>query len=237
MKSIFHDVFYQPLYNGLILFIHTFPWLDAGFAIIFFTLIVKFILFPLSRKATVAGIEMKKIEPELTKIREKYKTDKQEQAKRTWELYKNKKVSPFGSILPILIQLPIIFALYFIFLKSGLPAVDETLKYSFIPLPEKINMNFLGFIDITGKSWILAIAAGVSSFFQMRVSAPPISTDGKRSFQSDLARSMNIQMRYFFPVIVLFISYSISGVVALYWFTSNIFTLVQEKLIRRKFKV
>jgi membrane protein insertase Oxa1/YidC/SpoIIIJ len=102
--------------------------------------------------------------------------------------------------------------------------------------PENINMNFLGLINITGKSLLLALLAGVSSFFQIRLSVPAItpSQSNTPAFQNDFARSMNLQMRYFFPIIVFFISYSISGVVALYWFTSNIFTIIQEKYVRRK---
>lgn len=237
MSSIFHAIFYRPLYNGLILFMDTFPWLDAGIAIIVFTVLVKLILFPLSKKASVTQIEMRKIEPELSKIREKYKDDRQEQARRTMELYREKKVSPFSSFFSLLIQLPIIFALYYIFLKSGLPAVNESLLYSFVGRPENINMNFLGLINITGKSMVLAFFAGVTSFFQMRLSVPPSpkSQDGKSSFQHDFARSLNLQMKYFFPILLFFISYRISGVVALYFFTSNLFTIGQEIFIKKKF--
>jgi YidC/Oxa1 family membrane protein insertase len=216
-----------------------FPWFDAGVVIVVFTVFVKFALYPLSRKATVAQIEMKKIEPELNKIKEKHKDDKQEQARQTMALYKDRKINPFGSLLPIFIQLPIIFALYFVFLRSGLPQINEDLLYSFVSRPENIDMNFLGLVNITGKSFTLALLAAVSSFFQMKFSLasqtiPPKDASAKPSFQNDFARSMNLQMKYFFPIIVFFISYKISGVVALYWLTSNLFTIGQEFYVRRK---
>lgn len=211
------------------------PFFDAGVVVILFTVLVKFVLFPLSRKSLVAQAQMKRIEPELSKIRDKHKNDKQEQARRTMELYKEKKINPFSGIFLILIQLPIVFALYFVFLKSGLPQINEDLLYSFVPKPGEINMNLLGLVDISQKSYILAFLAGISSFFQIRFSVPAYKKTGEeRSFKTDLARSMNMQMRYFFPVIVFFISYNISGAIALYWFTSNIFTLIQEWIIKRK---
>ncbi len=235
MSAIFHTFFYQPLYNCFIFLIDVFPWLDAGAVVVLFTIIVKLALFPLSRKATLAQLELKKIEPELTKIKEKYKEDKQEQAKQTMALYKTKKINPFGSLLPILIQLPIIFALYFIFLKSGLPEVSKDLLYSFVSVPESISMNFVGLINIAGKSIALALCAGASSFIQMRLSfAQQPKPTNERSFQNDFARSMSIQMRYVLPVIVFFVSYKISAVVALYWFTSNLFTIAQDAFIRKK---
>lgn len=239
MLEIFHNLFYKPLYNGLIILFDLLPWFDAGVIVILFTIIVKFALFPLSKKAVVAQVEMRKMEPDLLKIREKYKDDKQEQARKTMDLYRERKINPFSSIFTILIQLPIIFALYFVFLKSGLPEINSELLYSFVPSPNGINMSFLGFVDIAEKSYFLALLAGVSSFFQLRFSIPPYKPPKTKepSFKNELARSMNLQMRYVFPVIVFIISYNISGAIALYWFTSNVFTLVQEKIIRRKLSI
>lgn len=214
------------------------PWFDAGIIIIIFTILVKLATFPLSQKAVVTQMELRTIEPELARIREKYKDDKQEQAKQTLDIYRKKGINPFSSIVVVFIQLPIIFALYYVFLKAGLPSLNTDLLYSFIPRPESIDMNFLGLINITEKSYFLALLAGISSFYQIRFSMPAYQKpkDSQASFKDDLAKSMNMQMRYVFPVIVLLISYSISGVIALYWATSNIFTLGQEFVIRKKYK-
>lgn len=237
MSSFFHTLFYQPLYNGLILLMDALPWFDAGIIIVLFTLIVKLALFPLSKKAVVAQIEMKRIEPELKKIKEKYKDNSQEQARLTMALYKEKKINPFSSLVTTLIQLPIIFALYFVFLRSGLPIVNQGLMYSFTPSPHSIDMNFLGLINIVNKSIVLAALAGLSSFFQIRFSMPAYKpTEGVKSFRDDLSRSMNLQMRYIFPVIIFFISLKISGAVALYWVTSNVFTLAQEYFVLKKLR-
>jgi YidC/Oxa1 family membrane protein insertase len=233
---MFHTLLIQPLYNGLIFLMDILPWFDVGVIIILFTVLVKLVLFPLSKKATLMQIEMKEMEPELKKIKEAYKNDRTLQAQKTMEVYRNRGVSPFSSILVILIQIPIIFALYFVFLKSGLPDINEGWLYSFINPPHVVDMNFLGLINITGKSLILALLAGISSYIQIRAVTPAIKPSGsgeERTFKDDLARSMNLQMRYVFPVIAFLVSYQISGVIALYWFTSNVFAIVQDKMLRK----
>ena len=233
--NFFKVTIYEPLYNGLIVLINTVPFFDAGVVVILFTLIVKLILFPLSRKAVKTQLEMKAIQPQLKELKETYKDDQQQYAVKMLALYKEHEINPFSTIFLTLIQIPIIISLYYVFLKSGLPSVQTELLYSFVKVPEFINMNFLGLIDISQKSHILALFAAVSSFFQMKYSMPKpdIKTKPGESFKDDLARSMSIQMRYVFPVIVYFIAYTISGVIAIYWFTSNMFTIAQEIYTRR----
>lgn len=236
--SFFKVVFYQPLYNGLILLMDVLPFVDAGIAIILFTIIIKLALFPLSKKAVTTQIEMKAIQPKLDALKEEYKDDQKVYAQKMLEMYKEYNINPFSTILVTIIQIPIIISLYYVFLKSGLPDIRMDLIYSFVKVPEAVNMNFIGLFDIAQKDYILAGLAAVTSFFQMKYSIPPVNTDTKpgESFKNDLARSMSIQMRYVFPVIVFFIAYQVSGVVALYWITSNLFTIGQELYVRKHIK-
>jgi YidC/Oxa1 family membrane protein insertase len=240
ISSLYNFLIYQPLYNGLIFLIKTIPWADVGVAVVLLTIIVKLILFPLSRKAIVTQRKIKQFNPEINEIKKKYSKDRQEQAKKMFELYKEKGINPFSSFFLILIQLPVIFALYRIFWQSGLPEIQSELVYSFITAPLNIDMVFLGLVDVGIKSWPLALLVGLSTFFQMRLSmpvAPKPKTPGK-SLKDDLARSMSVQMRYVFPFLAAFISYSLSGAIALYWLTSNLFTITQELILkRRKIKV
>lgn len=236
MSSIFNTFLVTPLYNTLIALLAAIPGADAGVAIILLTVIVRFVLYPLSKKAVHTQVQMQEIAPALQEIREKYKDNAQLQAQKTLELYRQAGVNPFSGFLVLLIQLPIIFALYRIFLHAGFPNVDMSMLYSFIQAPESIHTVFLGLIDLTQKSAILALFAAASTYFQIKlaVSKQALPSDGKNSFQNDLARAMQTQMKYIFPVIVFFISYSISGVIALYWLTSNLFTIGQEIVVRRK---
>jgi YidC/Oxa1 family membrane protein insertase len=234
MSYLYHLIIFNPLYNALIAIFTFLPWADAGVAVVLITIFVRLILFPLSQKAVVAQVRMQQIAPALAAIKEKYKDNTEEQARQTLALYKDKGVNPFSGILVLFIQLPVIFALYRIFLYTGFPNVDTAILYSFIHIPDHINTVFLG-MDLTKKSALLALLAAVATFFQMRLATArlPAKTAGK-SFGDDLARSMQTQMKYFLPLLVFFIAYKISGVIALYWLTTNLFTIGQEIVVRRR---
>ena len=232
---MYQTFIFIPLYNGLIGLMDTFPWMDAGVAVILFTVIVRLILFPLSKKAIITQVRMKEIQPEVDKLRETMKNDKEGQALKMMQLYKDKKVSPFSSFLVLFIQLPIIYALYSTFIK-GLPKVNTAILYSFVHAP-LVNMNFLGLVDISKKSIILALIAAAAQFLQLHFSlaAASVGTPGANP-QADIAQNMTKNMKYVFPVIVFLISYKISAVIALYWSVSSLFTLAQELVVRRHLK-
>jgi YidC/Oxa1 family membrane protein insertase len=236
--NIFDAVLYKPLYNAFIGFIGAFPWVDAGIVVILFTVLIKFILFPLSQKSIRSQIEMKNIQPEIDEIKIKYKDNKQEQAIKTMALYKEKGVNPFSGIFLALIQLPILIALYMVFYKGGLNQVNTDALYSFIKAPEHINTIFLGLFDITQKNTILAVVVAIGQYFQIKYTMPiaPKAEDGKKdvSFQGELAKSMSMQMKYVMPVFMFFIAQSFAAIVSLYLITASIFAIVQELYMRRK---
>lgn len=235
--DLFSVVLYNPLYNGLVFFIDVLPYADVGFAVIALTVLVKLILFPLSIQAVKTQMLVRKLEKPLKDLKEKYKSNREELARKTMALYKEEGVNPFSSILVILIQIPIILALYWVFFRGGLPMVNTDILYSFIPVPEVVNMEFLGLIDMGGRSAILALLAGISQFFQARYALPPLKKrEENASMKDDLMRSMHLQMRYVLPVIVVVISYTISAAIALYWATSNLFSIGQEIYMRKRIK-
>ncbi|MCI0533478.1 YidC/Oxa1 family membrane protein insertase [bacterium] len=238
MTSFFDAIFFNPLYNALIFLIDIVPWGDIGIAIIILTLVVKIILMPLSHKSVRTQAVMRNLEPELKKIREKYASDKKKQAECTMELYKKHGVNPFGGCLLIIIQIPIILALYWVFLKGF--EIQEDILYSFVAAPETHNTLFLGLIDMEKKSLLLALFAGISQYFQVRLSMPDTGEKGAASsskslnFQEEFAKSMRVQMKYGLPVFVAIIAYTISAAIALYWFVSNLFSIGHELYVRRK---
>lgn len=234
LTQIWDVALYKPLLNILAFFVSIVPWEDVGIAVILLTLLVKILLFPLSQRSIESQAKMNLLNPELKKIKES-KASKEEQAKQTFELYKKHKTNPFSGCLLVLIQLPIIFALYYVFFKGINFSADSL--YSFIRVPENVNMNFLGIVDISAKHlWVLAILTGISQFFQayFMPKLVPVSGGNTGSFQDSFAKSMHMQMRYVFPFIVAFITYSLSGAVALYWITSNIFAIGQQIYARKK---
>jgi YidC/Oxa1 family membrane protein insertase len=238
ISSVFNAVLYRPLYNIFIGFIGTFPWIDAGIVVILFTILIKLVLFPLSQKSVRSQLEMKKIQPEIDEIKLKYKDNKQEQALKTMNLYKEKGVNPFSGIFLALIQLPILIALYMVFYKGGLSQIHLETLYSFIKAPEHINTMFLGLVDVTKASIPLAVAVALGQYLQIKYTmpAPKKEENGKKdvSFQGELAKSMSMQMKYVMPVFMFFIAKSFASLVSLYLITSSVFAIGQELYMRRK---
>lgn len=240
MSALWNSIFYQPIYNILIFIIDNITFGDVGFAIILVTIIVKLILSPLTRKSIKSQILMKRMEPELKQIKKDF-PNKEEQAKKTFELYKKYGTNPFSGCLVVLLQLPVIFALYYVFFK-GL-TINESLIYSFVQIPVNIHTNFLGLIEMADKSIVLGLLAGATQFIQGYLSAPiknklevvkSIEANEPKTFQEQLSDSMQMNVRYVLPVFIAFIAWKISAAVALYWVVSNIFTIIQEWYIRRK---
>ena len=235
ISNIWNIVLYQPLLNALAFLVSIIPGGDVGLAVIVLTVLVKVVLLPLSQKSIESQAEMNILAPELNKIKTSG-ASKEEQAKLTFDLYKKHKVNPFSGCLLVLIQIPVIFALYYVFLKGI--NFEGGLLYSFVHVPEHINMIFLGILDISKKSLILAILAGVSQYLQAYFMPKPTtpSTAGgfPASFSDAFSKSMQMQMKYIFPFVVAFIAYSVSGAVALYWITSNLFMVGQQLYVKRE---
>lgn len=240
MSSIWNTLFYQPIYNVLIFIVNNVTFGDVGFAIILVTIIVKFALSPLTKKSIKSQILMKKMEPEIKQIKKDY-PNKEEQAKKTFELYKKYGTNPFSGCIVVLIQLPVIFALYYVFLK-GL-SLDTGMIYSFLEEPTVVHTKFLGLIELGGKSKsiILALLAGLTQFIQGYLASPvkqktgdvEVISNDKKTFQDELSSSMQMNVKYILPVFIAIISWQISAAIALYFVISNIFTILQEWYIRR----
>lgn len=242
LQNIWDTVLYGPLINALAFLVSIVPGGDVGVAVIILTILVKIALFPLSQRSIESQAAMAVLAPELNKIKSSG-ANKEEQARQTFELYKKHKTNPFSGCLLVLIQIPIIFALYYVFLK-GINFQSGVL-YSFIHVPVAINMIFLGLIDISKKSFILAVLAGISQYLQARFMPKPpapslTSKASSGSFQESFTKSMHMQMKYILPIFIFVILYtdflgiSLTGVIALYFITSNMFAVGQQIYVDKK---
>lgn len=231
MITLWNILFYKPLYNGLFFLVDVIPSHSLFLAVVVLTIIVRLIISPLSYKAIRTQLKTKQLQPKLRALREI--KDKQEQARKTLEIYKEHGVNPFSSFFLILIQLPIIIALYWVFKDGGL-TVDPSLLYSFIHEPDFIVRTSFG-LDLTQKSLILAFLAGVTQYIYLAISMTmqDQATDDMND-QEKMMAMVQKSMKYMMPVMITIFAYIIGGAVALYWVTSNIFMIVQERIIQRR---
>lgn len=241
-SNIWHTVFFDPIYNGLVFFIDVIPGGDVGLAIIAITLLVKVILLPLSFKAARTQLVMRELEPRLKELKEKYgeKKDREKLARETMAAYQEVGINPFASILLLFIQIPIILALYFSVFTGGgvkLPDINVDLLYSFVMIPQLVDMHFLDLVNIAEKSFILAALAGITQYIHTKLMMPPLAKrdpSKPASFGEDMKHSMQLQMRYVMPVIIFFVAYTISAAIALYFLVSNLAAIAQEYVVRKR---
>lgn len=235
---IWHTFFFDPIYNGLVFFIDIVPGGDVGIAIILTTIVVKIILLPLSLKAARTQYVMREVEPKLKEIREKYKEDRQKQARAMMDIYNGAGINPFSSILLLFLQIPIIIALYFSVISGGgvpLPDINGDLLYSFVAIPTAVSMMLLGIVDIAARSIPLALLAGITQFIHSHLSLPkqePRDPNKTPDLKDDFARSMQLQMRYVMPILIFIVAYTFSGAIGLYFTVSNIMSIAQEYVVR-----
>ena len=226
---LYNEVIYRPLFNGLIFLYNVIPGHDFGIAIIVLTIVTRIILYPLNQKAIKSQKEMQVIQPKVKEIQQKYKDDKEKQGRALMELYKQHKINPASGCLPILVQLPILWGLFSV-LRAGLNPEKLSQLYSFVAHPSVINNIFLGILDLSQKSIILAILAGIAQFIQSKMITPQTSP----ASGSDFSSLMSKQMLYFFPVITVFIAASLPAGLALYWVATTVFGIGQQYLVLKK---
>ena len=202
---MFHTLFYEPVYNLIVIVLTIVPLHDIGTAIVIVTLIVKGLLLPLNLSALRTQYMMKRIEPDMKKIKELQKKDPQKASQDMVALYRKEKINPFSSLFAMILQIPVFFALYFVFSKGLHP--DPQSLYSFISFPETLHTHAFGLFDVTQKNIILAGMAGISSFFLARrqtAGMGEVKENKEESFQDHFMKSMRIQMLYILPLIISF---------------------------------
>jgi YidC/Oxa1 family membrane protein insertase len=228
LSPLYHEYIWRPLFNGLFFLYAMLPGNDFGVAIVVFTIILRIILLPLHWKARMAQQSLASLQPEVKRIQEKYKNDREGQGRALMELYAEKKVNPFSGCLPLLIQFPILIALFQIF-RSGLDPTFLIHLYSFLPHSISINPIAFGFLDLSKGNIILGFFAALSQFLQMKVSTPPPPTGGKDDFSAIFQK----QSLYLFPFLVLMWSNWLPAAITLYWTVLNIFGIVQDTILSR----
>jgi len=240
----FNLVLFEPLFNGLVFIYNYIP--NLGAAIIILTIIIKLILYIPSRSSLASQKRLQQTQPQLKAIQEKYKNNKEELGRQLMKFYKENKVNPFSSCLPLLIQLPILIALYRAFLAvastdpNTFILVDEQLQHLYEPLrnifvSQPIDPNFLGVFDLSKSgNWLFAILAGAAQFWssKMLMAKKPPKVPGAKD--EGMAAGINKQMLYFMPAITVFFGMQFPAGLTLYWLVSTLFQVGQQYYIFRK---
>lgn len=229
LKIFYNEIFYRPLLGALVFLTSILPGHDLGLAVILLTLFIRALMFPFTHQMLKTQSAMKRIEPEVKKIYAE-KKNKEEQTKALMELYRAHGINPLSGFFMLLIQLPLLFAMYQVFWR-GIP-FQAGAVYSFLNIPESINTMFLGFINLTETSILLAVLAAASQFLQAKLAAVPDKDRDKD--KKDIQRAMQAQMTYFFPILIFFIAFKLPAAVSLYWTAMNIFAIVHEAIVRKK---
>lgn len=230
MKVFLKVILLKPLFNILILLTFVMPGHSLGWAIITLTILIRLALLPSTNSATRMQKKMKIIQPEMNKIKEQYKNDSVAQRQQIVDLYKKYKINPIGSCLPMLVQLPIMFILYYLFREIGTAGHRYDLLYSWIKAPENLNMMFFGINLAQIEKWFLPITAGALQF----VSAWQMKPKKEKGKEMDMATSLAYQMIFIFPIMTVMVGRALPAALPLYWAVSTAFTVVQQRIIMGK---
>lgn len=238
---LFNLIFTFPIFNVLMVLDRIIG--DFGLAIIVLTLIVKLILFPLTLKQLKSMKATQALQPQLAEIKKKYAKDQKAQMEATQALYKEYGMNPLaGSCLPLLIQMPVLFGLFYALsavLRNAHTVADiNKLLYPFIPkfttFPN-INLDWFTFMSPTwhfslgapDPTHILPILAALATFVQMRMSQPKPQPGAA----PDPTQTQMKMMQYISPLMVGFFGWNYAAGLALYWTVSSVFAIFQQYFV------
>lgn len=246
LSFIYNEILYYPLFNLMVFFYNIIPGQDIGMAIIVLTLLVRFVLYPMNSKSIKSQRAMQAIQPEMKEIQKKYKDDKEKQAKELMALYQKRKVNPFSGCVPLLVQFPILIALYHVFI-NGFKDESLVILYPFISNPGHLNPMSFGIVNLSATNIYLALIAASLQYFQTKMlmgqrknkEDKEENKDGEKTPEEktqDFAQAMTKQMVYIMPIITFAFAMNFPSGLALYWAVTTLFAIVQQSIIMKKQK-
>lgn len=261
MGEFFNIVFINPIINILLAVYHVLSFLHLpyalGFAIIGLTIVIRFIIYPFTTAQVKASLKMQTIAPHLSRLKEKHKGDSKKIQEETMRLYKEHGVNPAAGCLPVIIQMPIIWALYSVLqrmvtLKSDavVTEVNKIVYFDFLKLHNTWDPSFFGLplggtpsglLSSVGFLILLVpVLTGILQFVYSKMMIPAkagvavIEKDIQKKAQidkkdaSDFASAFQTQAMFIFPVMIGFFSFSFQLGLSLYWNTFTVFGIIQQ---------
>lgn len=243
---IWETFLYQPIYNSLIYIVSIVPGHNLGMAIILLTIILRLILFIPSQRGLESQRKLQDLQPRIKKMQEKYKNNQQQLAQETFALYKEYKVNPFGSCLPLLIQLPILIALFYV-IQTGLNPDNVHLLYTGLQGFDLslIDSNFLGILNLQQREvFVLPLVVAALQFGQMKLALAKKKPkaeeqskklEKKKGMQPGKEMQMASEMMvYILPIMIALFTASVPSGVGVYWGTSTLFGIAQQVYVNKK---
>lgn len=233
-SSLYTDFFWQPLFNALVFLYNVLPAHDLGLAIVVLTIVIRLLLAPLFWKAQQSQKNMAAMQPELKKIQAELKHDRERQGKAMVELYAKHNMSPLSPIsgcLVMLVQLPILFALFGVF-RAVVDPSQLSYLYAFVAKPVFLSPISFGFLDLAHRSIFLGVLAAISQYFQIKMTMPGAPVGDEPEF----ARAMRVQAPFLFPAIIFIAALSSPAALGLYWTVLNVFGILQELMVKKLWK-
>ena len=191
---------------------------NYGVAIILLTILVRLLFWPLTHKSTVGMKKMQELQPKMKEIQAKFKDNPQRLQQETWALYREAKVNPMSSCLPMLIQIPVFIALFNVLRSAVELRYAPFLWIGDLSEPEGLFASWFPFGGLNILPILMAVSTGLQSAFT------PSSGD----------KNQQRMMMVFMPIMMLFMFYSFPSALSLYWFLSNLLSIVQMWVIRRQ---
>lgn len=229
---MFQTFLVDPLFNALIFLYDFVSFQDFGFAIILLTVSIRVIFLPFFYKSAKNQIVIQRLQPEISKIQHDHQHDREKQAQALMDLYRKHKVNPFSSFLMLFIQLPVLIAIYQVFLRGFSPELFDHL-YAFVPRPDHLNANFLGLIDLQKQSILMVSFAAAAQYLQGHLTIPASQKGKELSSAEKVAR----QMVYLGPIFTVAILFNLPSAIGLYWLVTSIFSVGQQIYINKTLNI
>ena len=232
---MFTTVIVQPIYN-LLVGAYTILGHDLGLAIIVVTVLIKLVLYPLSHVSLKSQVAMQEIQPRLKALQAQHQGNREALARATMQLYRESKVNPLSSCLPVLIQLPFLIGIYWA-LRAAVGGRSFELLYAFIPHPGTLNPISFGFLPLGTPSIALAVIAGAAQWWVARMLTqrrPPPAVAKGGGKDEDMMAMMNKQMTVMMPIMTVVIGATLPAGLTLYWFVTTALQGIQQHLMLTK---
>lgn len=246
--EFFNALFTVPLTNILIAFYQLMMFLHVpyavGFAVILMTAFIRVLLYPLMSAQIRSSKKMQDVAPKLNAIKDKFKSDKTRQQQEMMKLYKEHNINPASGCLPVLIQFPIMIALYHsltqvVSLNSAdaIAKVNDTLYFSFLHIDKAWDPTFFGIPLAQSPSSlfgqlpvivVVPVVTGLLQFFLSKMMMPAVAVKNKKD---DFQTAIQTQSMFIFPLMIGWFSYSLPFGLSLYWNTFTIFGILQQYLL------